>query len=106
MNQKRDHIFYNFKLLHKVVYFSSLFILQQFVGLTIKKLDRVGVPDLRFIISFCVNKGREREGTLVTLAPSVKYVYVKQRPLSPTVQSRQSFLEETDLLSFLYSEPR
>ena len=32
LNQKRDHILDNFKLLRKVVYFSSLFILQPFVG--------------------------------------------------------------------------
>ena len=42
----------------------------------------MGVPDLRFIMSLYVNKRREREGRLVTLAPSM-HVYIKQQPLSP-----------------------
>ena len=41
------------------------------------------MPDLRFIMSPNVNKRGEREGRMVTLAPSVKYVYMKQCSLSP-----------------------
>ena len=41
------------------------------------------MPDLRFMMLLKVNKRREREEKMVTFAASVKYVYIKQWPVSP-----------------------
>ena len=45
----------------------------------------MGVPDLRFIMSLNVSKRREREKKMVTSAPSVEYVYIKQWSLFPSL---------------------